>query len=228
LLDGISLVAAQGGFGLFVATQEISGAAVGGIGGNEPVADSAGNLYENTRSYLMWALNARNEKFGLAGPERADSTTLASAAARAMVGWSRAFRDLVGLTDPTTLACLPTHSSVPVAPWPTRRITLLGDAIHAMTPFRGIGANVALKDAARLERALVATERGECSLLDVLADYEPGMCDYGFRAVRNSLKPMRQTVSDSTLALLFSRAVLRTIDALPPVKRRLARRLGEE
>jgi salicylate hydroxylase len=83
-------------------------------------------------------------------------------------------------------------------------------------------------DAARLERALVAAERGECSLLDVLADYEAGMCDYGFRAVRNSLKAMRQTVSDSTLALLFSRAVLRTIDALPPVKRLLARRLGEE
>jgi hypothetical protein len=54
------------------------------------------------------------------------------------------------------------------------------------------------------------------------------MRDYGFRAVRNSLKAMRQIVTDSTLALVFSRTMLRAINALPSVKRRMARRLGEE
>jgi salicylate hydroxylase len=228
LLDGISLVAGRGGLGLFVALQEMTGGPVAGIGGNEPALAGAGNLYENRRSYLMWALSARREKFALGAGAETDATALAAAASGQMAGWSHAFRDLVGLTDPTTISCLAIRSSVPVSPWRTGHITLLGDAIHSMTPYRGIGANVALKDAARLARALCAAHRGECDLVAAIHEYEAGMLDYGFRAVRNSLKAMRQTVTDSLPALLFSRAALRAIDVLPPLKRRVAQRLGEE
>jgi salicylate hydroxylase len=228
LLDGISLVAARGGFGLFVAIQEMTGGPIGGIGGNDPALAGAGNLYENTRSYLMWALSAKREKFGLDDAEWADGAALAAAATRAMTGWSRAFRDLVGLADPTTISCLPIRTSVPIAPWHTGRITLLGDAIHSMTPYRGIGANVAIKDAARLKRALVAAHNGERDIIEAIHDYEAGMLDYGFRAVRNSLKAMHQTVTDSRPSLTLSRLTMRAIDALPPVKRRMATRLGEE
>jgi hypothetical protein len=35
----------------------MSGGPIGGIGGNEPALAGTGNLYENTRSYLMWALS---------------------------------------------------------------------------------------------------------------------------------------------------------------------------
>jgi 2-polyprenyl-6-methoxyphenol hydroxylase-like FAD-dependent oxidoreductase len=228
LLDGISLVAARGGLGLFVAIQEMTGGPVDGIGGNEPALAGAGNLYENTRSYLMWALSAKREKFRLRDAEWEHSGALTAAASRAMAGWSRGFRDLVGLSDPTTISCLPIRTSLPVAPWRTQPVTLLGDAIHSMTPYRGIGANVAIKDAARLLRALVVAHRGECELLAAIHDYEAGMRDYGFRAVRNSLKAMHQTVTDSRLSLLFSRLTMRAIDATPPVKRLMARRLGEE
>ena len=228
LLDGISLVAGRGGLGLFVALQEITGGQIDGIGGNEPALAGGGNLYENTRSYLMWALSAKREKFGLADPERAGAAELSAAAMRAMAGWSRAFFDLVGFTDPTTISCLPIRTSVPTAPWRTGHITLLGDAIHSMTPYRGIGANVAIKDAARLKRALVAAHHGDCDLVEAIHDYEAGMLDYGFRAVRNSLKAMHQTVTDSLSALVLSRLTLRAINALPPVKRIVAKRMGEE
>ena len=228
LLDGISLVAARGGLGLFVAIQEITGGPIDGIGSNEPALAGAGNLYENTRSYLMWALSAKRQRFGLREADGAAGAALTAAAERAMSGWSRAFRDLVGLADPTTISCLPIRTSVPVAPWRPGRITLLGDAIHSMTPYRGIGANIAIKDAARLKRALVAAHRGERDLLDAIEDYESGMRDYGFRAVRNSLKAMHQTVTDSRVALALSRLSMRAIDALPAVKRMVARRLGEE
>ena len=216
LLDGISLVAARGGLGLFVVIQEMTGGPIGGIGGNEPAIVGAGNLYENTRSYLMWALSAKREKFRLRDAEWENSGALTAAAARAMAGWSRAFGDLVGLADPTTISCLPIRTSVPIAPWRTEPVTLLGDAIHSMTPYRGIGANVAIKDAARLNRALVAAHRGERHLLEAIHDYEAGMRDYGFRAVRNSLKAMHQTVTDSRLSLLLSRLTMRAIDARPP------------
>ena len=227
LLDGISLVAARGGLGLFVAIQEMSGP-IACLGGNEPALAGAGNLYENTRSYLMWALSAKREKFGLREAEWEDGAVLTAAAEAAMEGWARAFRDLVWLADPTTISCLPIRTSVPVAPWRARRITLLGDAIHSMTPYRGIGANVAIKDAARLTRALVAAHRGERHLIEAIHDYEAGMRDYAFRAVRNSLKAMHQTVTDSQLGLLFSRLSMRAIEVLPPVKRAMARGLGEE
>jgi salicylate hydroxylase len=75
--------------------------------------------------------------------------------------WDQRFRDLVHLADSATINAITIRTSVPVAPWPTQRVTLLGDAIHSMTPYRGIGANVALKDAMRLCRALAAADRGE-------------------------------------------------------------------
>ena len=52
---------------------------------------------------------------------------------------------------------------------------------------RGIGANVALKDAVRLCRVLQAVNCGEQTLLDALRTYETEMIDYGFRAARTSL-----------------------------------------
>jgi salicylate hydroxylase len=136
-----------------------------------------------------------------------------------MGGWSGAFRDLVGLADPTTISCLPIRTSIPIAPWRTERITLIGDAIHSMTP---IAASERMS-----RRALVAAHRGERDLLEAIHDYEAGMRDYGFRAVRNSLKAMHQTVTDSRRALILSRLTTRAIDVLPPVKRLMARRLGE-
>jgi hypothetical protein len=39
---------------------------------------------------------------------------------------------------------------------------------------------------------------------------------------------MHQTVTDSQLGLLLSRLTMRAIEALPPVKRAMARGLGEE
>ena len=145
-----------------------------------------------------------------------------------MDGWAGALRDLVGLADPATISCLPIRTSLSVAPWRTGRVTLLGDAIHSMTPYRGIGANVALKDTARLKRALVTAHRGERDLFEAIHDYEDGMLDYGFRAVGNSLKAMRQTVTDNRPALMLSRLSMRAINALPPLKRVIAKRLGEE
>jgi 2-polyprenyl-6-methoxyphenol hydroxylase-like FAD-dependent oxidoreductase len=78
----------------------------------------------------------------------------------------------------------------------TRNVTLLGDALHNMTPFRGMGANVALRDAAALRCALVRVVRGESLLLESLAAYEREMIEYGFRAVRASLANMRMVHSE--------------------------------
>jgi 2-polyprenyl-6-methoxyphenol hydroxylase-like FAD-dependent oxidoreductase len=58
-------------------------------------------------------------------------------------------------------------------------VTLIGDAIHAMSPARGSGANTALMDAANLCSALT----GSAGLIAAIGGYEERMRDYGFAAV---------------------------------------------
>ncbi|PXX61110.1 FAD binding domain-containing protein [Nocardia tenerifensis] len=74
------------------------------------------------------------------------------------------------------------RSSVPVPPWPTSNVTLLGDAIHAMSPAAGAGANMALRDGAALATALATGHH----LPAAVRDYELAMVEEGFRMVRLS------------------------------------------
>jgi 2-polyprenyl-6-methoxyphenol hydroxylase-like FAD-dependent oxidoreductase len=227
LTDGMCLVAARDGASLFVAQQKVS-PSLGALGGNDPDGEQTGAVFENTRSYVMWGLGATRETLGLDGAAEHDPAKLAAIAARAVAGWAPEFRALIALADPTTLSQFAIRTSTPVGAWPTGRVTLIGDAIHAMTPYRGIGANMALEDAVRLKRALVAGARGERDLVAAIAAYESEMRDYGFRAVRNSLKAMRQSVDAGLLRLTAQRLMFRAIDRLPPVKRWMASRMGRD
>jgi 2-polyprenyl-6-methoxyphenol hydroxylase-like FAD-dependent oxidoreductase len=87
-----------------------------------------------------------------------------------------------------------------------------------MTPFRGIGANVALRDAAALRRALVGVARGERFLLEALVAYEREMIEYGFRAVRMSLNMHR--VHSEGIARGFTKFIFRVMNLVPPLKER--------
>jgi 2-polyprenyl-6-methoxyphenol hydroxylase-like FAD-dependent oxidoreductase len=233
LLDGLALVAAKGGYSFFVALQEIDGAALEALSANGFDADestaSAGGHLDNRRSYLMWALGAQRQKLGLDGAAEAlQGEPLRAIALCVMASWDERLRTLVRLADASTINAIAMRTARPVAPWPTRRITLIGDAIHAMTPYRGIGANIALKDAVRLRDALVAADQGERPLIDAIADYEAGMIDYGFKAVRDSLRAMEQTTADNAMGRIVSRAAFRAIDRVPPLKRWFAASLGNE
>jgi 2-polyprenyl-6-methoxyphenol hydroxylase-like FAD-dependent oxidoreductase len=222
LLDGMALVSAKGGYSLFVALQELDGVALDGL-----TADPMGS--DDRRSYLMWALGSQREKFGRDGTvEELPGEPLRTIALRAMAAWDERFKTLVRLADVSTISAIAMRTSRPIAPWPTRRVTLIGDAIHSMTPYRGIGANIALKDAVRLRDALVAAARGERPLIDAIRAYETGMIDYGFKAVRQSLRAMEQATTDNAMARIMSRAAFRAIERLPPLKRWLAAGLGNE
>ncbi len=226
LLDGMCLVAARDGINLFVAVQDVPPAA-GAIGANEAGSEAAGAVFENTRSYVMWGIGATRQRLAMDANEH-DPARLAAIAARAVEKWATGFRTLIASADPTTLSQFAIRTSTAVGPWPTGRVTLIGDAIHAMTPYRGIGANMALEDAVRLKRAIVAGARGERDLFGAIGDYETQMRDYGFRAARNSLHAMRQSVDAGALSLTWQRLMLRTIDRLPPVKRWMAARMGRD
>lgn len=228
LLRGLTLVSAPGGLALFVALQELHGGQVDDVGGNDGSA-ATGAHFDNTKSYLMWALGAQRETFGLDGDVDAlDGGTLRAIALKAMGSWDERLKSLARLAHADTINAIAIRSSLPVAAWPTRRITLLGDAIHSMTPYRGIGANVALKDAVRLSRTLIAAARGERPLIEAVHSYEAEMLDYGFRAVKSSLRAMEQAIPQNRTRLFVSRAMFRIVDRVPTLKRWMFRGMGDE
>jgi 2-polyprenyl-6-methoxyphenol hydroxylase-like FAD-dependent oxidoreductase len=152
--------------------------------------------------------------------------TLAGADLRRLVldrttGWARGLRDLVGDSDPDTINAIRVRSATPVGPWEPGPVTLLGDAIHNMTPMAGIGANTALRDADLLRRTLTAGD-----LRTAVHTYEEQMRGYGFAAVAKSLRNARMGASAHRPARLALRTTLRTVSALPPVKRRFVAGLG--
>lgn len=94
-----------------------------------------------------------------------------------------------------------------------------------MTPFRGIGANTALRDAQSLHQMLVSVSRKEQALLPALARYERDMIDYGFQAVRDSLKDTERFHAKSVLARGITKTMFRAVDRLPRLKSAFLRRL---
>ena len=172
--------------------------------------------------YVTWGFSAHQDSFELA---REDGEMASANAKAAVLGqmpdWSSDLRRLVERADASSLTSFVVKSSVPIAPWPTCCVTLLGDALHNMTPFRGIGANTALRDAALLRDTLVRVDTGERDLLVALADYERSMIDYGFAAVRASLANMKRVHARSPVGRLGTKAFFRLADASPWLRRRL-------
>ena len=178
-----------------------------------PAAPSSGEDEE----YVMWGFSARCEQLELGGDiDRADAETIKAAALAAMRGWSSTLTGMVEVTsNPIAFAA---KTSVRLQPWPTRRVTLLGDALHNMTPYRGMGANLALRDAAALLEALVAAGDGSRLLIPALSAYEAAMIDYGFAAVEASLSDMRRLHSQSPMSRALTKSALRLADGVTPLQ----------
>src|SRR5262249_4342225 len=137
---------------------------------------------------------------------------LRSAVMGLMGRWHSDLRHLVETTEAGAIDAFAAKTSVPIAPWKTQQVTLLGDALHNMTPFRGVGANTALRDAAALCDCLVAVDRGEQALIPALSRYERNMIHYGFGAVRASLRDMRRLHRRNPLRRAVTKTFLRMVD----------------
>ena len=190
-------------------------------------ADAAGEspALDTSSAYAIWGFSDATATFP---PGVAD---LSGAALRRLVlerttGWAAELRRLVEGSDPATINAIRVRSATPVGPWDTGPVTLLGDAIHNLTPMAGIGANTALRDADLLRRRLIAADRGDVPLHRAVRDYEDEMRGYGFAAVAQSLRNARMAASGSRAGRYAFRAVLRTVHTVPPLKRRMAAGLG--
>jgi salicylate hydroxylase len=83
-------------------------------------------------------------------------------------GWHPQIRAILGAVDETFIWGL--FERPPMEHWSTRRVTLLGDACHAMLPFMAQGAAQAIEDGAALAACLA--KNGQSDIPEALRLYE--------------------------------------------------------
>jgi 2-polyprenyl-6-methoxyphenol hydroxylase-like FAD-dependent oxidoreductase len=225
ILESSGLVMSPGRRGMFIGVHEFGAAA--GADTRPTVQTNA--LLDNATSYVFWGYGALRKDLEHGRPlEQLDATDLQRLVLDRIRNWHPDYSVLVCASDLSTFNVITFKTSVPVAAWDTRRITLIGDAIHSMAPYRGIGANIALRDAQLLCRNLVFAAGGACSIETAINDYERRMRVYGFAAVRTSLEALQQSVADKGLRFVLSKLFLRTVNATPPLKRLVFANFGED
>jgi 2-polyprenyl-6-methoxyphenol hydroxylase-like FAD-dependent oxidoreductase len=232
MLQGVSMVHGPNGFMCIFHVMQFKWDTAGqpkhGIGRTDAELIKAwpGLLYDNSRDYIMWGFAAADHWL----PE--DVTSMHGAELQRLVldltgDWHPSFRRIFALGDPDSSFPLRIRTSEPIPPWPTTSVTLLGDAIHTMTPGRGVGANTALRDARLLTRKLVEARDGQRPLQEAVHDYEATMTGYAWDAVIKSRAQMdgHSVMHKAGPLGRFARAGMRTgmrvMDHLPPVKRKL-------
>lgn len=170
--------------------------------------------------YVMWGFSAHR---ALLAPQldvaELSGNQIKALALAQMKEWHPALRRLVDRADTATMTVFEAKSAEPVAPWKTGAVTLLGDALHNMTPFRGMGANMALRDATALRDALVSIAEGQQDRTAALAAYEREMIEQGFAAVDASATEMRRLHARSLLNRVVSRLTYRTVDTVKPLQK---------
>ncbi|GAA0631862.1 NAD(P)/FAD-dependent oxidoreductase [Kutzneria viridogrisea] len=233
VIDGVSMVQGKKGFMCILHVMrfpwDTHGELKDGIGRTETelIRQWPGLLYANSRDYIMWGFAAADHWL----PE--DTMQRKGAQAQRLVqeltaDWHPNLRQLFALGDSNSCFPLKIRTSEPIPQWKTTNVTLIGDAIHTMTPGRGVGANTALRDAALLCKNLVAAQEGRTSLLDAVRDYETKMVKYGFEAVIKSRQSMdgHSANHKSGLQGMLVRGMMRTsmraMNQMTFVKRKMA------
>ena len=133
----------------------------------------------SSRDYLYWAMIGQRDRLAAAA-EVAQCVDAVSAK------WAPGLRALFAATPGEMLAMLPIRQARPPVAWPAGRVTLLGDAVHIMSPASGLGCNTALRDAELLADQLGLAHDGGQPLTQAIARYEQGMREMACMALSSS------------------------------------------
>ncbi|GAA4754110.1 FAD-dependent oxidoreductase [Actinomycetospora chibensis] len=186
-----------------------------------------GLRFDNTTDHVSWAITTSRTLAPADVLER-EGADLVALAGELGADWDPRWLDLIATSDPGAAVALSIRTADPVPAWTPSTVTMLGDAIHTMTPGRGAGANTALRDARELRDRLVRVRDGELGLVEAVGEYEDLMRRYSSLAVRESLEFMNDNGTArrpviGPLSVLAQRTGMRLVDRIPPAKRRMAR-----
>jgi 2-polyprenyl-6-methoxyphenol hydroxylase-like FAD-dependent oxidoreductase len=122
---------------------------------------------------------------GLDGPELHRLAT-------SLIGqeWHRDLRCLLDRWDTESLFPLRIASAAAVENWSTPGVTLLGDAVHAMSPTLAMGANTALRDGGELSYAIATSG----TLREAATVYQARMLSYAMSLVQESRRIGRSRI----------------------------------
>ncbi|KAG6353511.1 hypothetical protein INS49_005472 [Diaporthe citri] len=155
---------------------------------------------DRSSAVFYWVLGIRSDDPAgeAAWLGKASQEELYDKAADLTEGWPSVLRDIIEHTGPAGMFTPPINffEFVPPDKLPGKRVTLLGDAAHAMIPFRGGGANTAIRDACELAELIIQAHQE----VGVLVPYEEVMLPRGrdivlaSRAAGESIEKMYQAV----------------------------------
>ncbi|MET9262002.1 FAD-dependent monooxygenase [Amycolatopsis sp. NPDC004079] len=111
--------------------------------------------------------------------------------------WAERTLEVIAKADPDSVAAFRFNAAstraADLAPWPTGRITALGDAVHATPPTAGMGAGAAIRDAASLVKHLSETDS-----TTAVARFEAEMRERGSEVLTLAMKTVKWILATDT------------------------------
>lgn len=238
-LRGVTMINAPQGESCIIHCMEFpwdhDGKVKNNIGGNdeELLKHWSGLNFDNTRDYILLGFGAHEQSV----PDNImslDGPTLHKMLLERTSTWHPNIRKLVEMSDPTTSFPINIRTTERLQPWKSTNVTLIGDAIHTMTPGLGVGANTALLDAKILAHNLVEVANGNLDIVSAVADYEKSMHSYAWERVEKSLERFNKDDAvykpgiRGSLALMFMRGGMRLVNNVSPLKRKMVAELEKD
>jgi 2-polyprenyl-6-methoxyphenol hydroxylase-like FAD-dependent oxidoreductase len=151
--------------------------------------------------YVACIIGGRKEFFGKddARLQNARSEELQTLSVELMKEWPERSRTIPTHGDPTSFFFVEMYTSIPCELPTSANVTLLGDAIHAMTPTLGRGANTAMRDGALLGLHLEEVAHGRRTLPEAIREYETHITQYDFDVVKKSAALGERLIGQNSL-----------------------------